>query len=439
MGLYYTGYSAGLVNTANLMITLQDKEERRSGKSIWQVIDGVQQEATRTIPGLRRLQIKEMGADVMATSAAPVQVIIYGTDLDTLYQLGEASRKIAADIPGLYQVSTSWAMTQPYYEVEVDRRRAQDIGMNVGSIAEQAYYALGGGLPREFYYLDNLRKFTVNIRYDQPDRAYPTNIEQLYITTPMGQQVPLTSVADVRYRPGPSLIEHDGPDRRIISILGYYRRGGPGSMALSMAAMMRSLMALNFPPGYGMEMRGDMTQMMDSFNRIIRMLGLAVIFILLTLIAQFRGFAQPFNMILSLPLELSGIFFALFLAHQTFSTVSILAIVILTGMDITVAILLIDLVLRLRAEGRPRTEAILEGASVRLRPILMTSLITIVVLIPVAFFPKTGIDAYSPLATVVIGGLSVGTILSLFVIPCLYTYVDDFGAWVNRRLGRTTA
>jgi HAE1 family hydrophobic/amphiphilic exporter-1 len=188
-----------------------------------------------------------------------------------------------------------------------------------------------------------------------------------------------------------------------------------------------------------MEMRGDMTQMMDSFNRIIRMLGLAVIFILLTLIAQFRGFAQPFNMILSLPLELSGIFFALFLAHQTFSTVSILAIVILTGMDITVAILLIDLVLRLRAEGRPRTEAILEGASVRLRPILMTSLITIVVLIPVAFFPKTGIDAYSPLATVVIGGLSVGTILSLFVIPCLYTYVDDFGAWVNRRLGRTTA
>jgi len=439
MGLYYTGYSAGLVNTANLMITLQDKEERKSGRSIWQVIDAVQQEATHTIPGIRRLQIKEMGADVMATSAAPVQVIIYGKDLDTLYQLGEASRKIAADIPGLYQVSTSWAMTQPYYEVEVDRRRAQDIGMSVGSVAEQAYYALGGGLPREFYYLDNLRKFTMNIRYDQPNRTYPANIDQLYITTPMGQQVPLTSIADVRYRPGPSLIEHDGPDRRVISILGYYRRGGPGSMALSMAVMMRSLMGLNFPPGYGMEMRGDMTQMMDSFNRIIRMLGLAVIFILLTLIAQFRGFAQPLNMVLSLPLELSGIFFALFLAHQTFSTVSILAIVILTGMDITVAILLIDLVLRLRAEGQPRRDAILEGASVRLRPILMTSLITIVVLIPVAFFPKTGIDAYSPLATVVIGGLSVGTVLSLFVIPCLYTYVDDFGTWVNRRLGRRTA
>jgi len=439
MGLYYTGYSAGRVNASNFMVTLKDKEERKSGRSLWHIIDGVQREAVRTIPGLRRVQFKEMGADVMATSAAPVQIIVYGRDLDALYRLGEQARGIADQIPGLFQVSTSWAMTQPYYELEVDRRRAQELGMTVASVAEQVYYALGGGLPREFYYLDNLRKFTVNVRYDLADRAYAINLDELYITAPSGQQIPLDSVAHVRYRNGPTLIEHDGPDRRVITVLGYYRRGGPGSEALSMAVMSRAMAALNFPPGYGVEMRGDMTQMMDSFNRILRGLMLAVVFIFLTLIAQFRGFAQPFNMMLSLPLELSGIFGALFLAHQAFSTVSILAIVILTGMDITVAILLIDLVLRLREQGRPRREAILEGASVRLRPILMTSLITIVVLIPVAFFPKTGIDAYSPLATVVIGGLSVGTLLSLFVIPCLYTYVDDFGAWVNRRLGRRTA
>jgi HAE1 family hydrophobic/amphiphilic exporter-1 len=310
--------------------------------------------------------------------------------------------------------------------------------MTVNSIAEQTYYALGGGLPREFYYQDNLRKFTVNVRYDQVDRGTLNGIDDLYISTPSGQQVPLKSVADVRSRPGPTLIEHDGPSRRVISVLGFYRRGGPGSMDLSMAVMSRSLMARNFPPGYGMEMRGDMTQMMDSFNRILRGLALAMIFIFLTLIAQFRGFAQPFNMMLSLPLELAGVFGALYIFGQAFSTVSILAIVILTGMDITVAILLIDLILRLREQGVERRQAILEGASVRLRPILMTSFITIVVLIPVAFFPKTGLDAYSPLATVVVGGLSAGTFLSLFVIPCLYTYVDDFGAWVSRRFRRQT-
>ena len=122
---------------------------------------------------------------------------------------------------------------------------------------------------------------------------------------------------------------------------------------------------------------------------------------------------------------LTGILGGLLLAHQTFSTVSILAVVILTGMMMTVAVLMIDLVLRLRAEGMPRDEAILTAAPIRLRPIVMTSLISIVVLTPVAFFPRTGIDAYAPLATVSIGGLAVGTVLALYVVPVLHTYTDD--------------
>jgi HAE1 family hydrophobic/amphiphilic exporter-1 len=177
-----------------------------------------------------------------------------------------------------------------------------------------------------------------------------------------------------------------------------------------------------------------MTQMEESFGRLLNGLKLAVIFIFLILVAQFRGFTQPFNMILSLPLELTGIFAALLLAGQTFSTVSILAIVILTGMDITVAVLIIDMIIRLREQGMSREEAIMTAGPIRLRPILMTSLITIAALSPVAFFPKAGIDAYSPLATVVIGGLTVGTALSLFVVPVLHTYVDDATVWLGRKL-----
>ena len=145
----------------------------------------------------------------------------------------------------------------------------------------------------------------------------------------------------------------------------------------------------------------------------------------LLLVAQFRSLIEPFNMIFSLSLILTGILGGLLLARQTFSTVSILAVVILTGMMMTVAVLMIDLVLRLRAEGMERDEAILTAAPIRLRPIVMTSLISIVVLIPVAFFPRTGIDAYAPLATVVIGGLTMGTVLALFVVPVLHTYTDD--------------
>jgi HAE1 family hydrophobic/amphiphilic exporter-1 len=164
-----------------------------------------------------------------------------------------------------------------------------------------------------------------------------------------------------------------------------------------------------------------------------------VIFMFLLLVAEFRSLVEPLNMIFSLSLMSVGILGALLLAGQTFSTVSILAVVILAGTMLSVAVLVIDLVQRLRDEGMGRDEAILAAAPIRLRPILMTSLITIVVLVPVAFSPQTGIDAYAPLATVTIGGLTVGTVLAIFVVPVIHTYTDDLANLVQavvRRLRR---
>ena len=194
---------------------------------------------------------------------------------------------------------------------------------------------------------------------------------------------------------------------------------------------------VNFPPGYGMEMRGDMTQMMESFRRLMNGLWIALAFMYLVLVIQFRGFLQPLQMIASLPLELAGVFIALWLAGQAFSTVSLLGIIILTGMDITTAVLLIDLIMKYRDRGVPRDQAIIEACPQRLRPILMTAGIAVIVLLPIAIAPRTGLDAYQPLATAVVGGLIVGTILSLFDLPIMHTYVDDLTRWLHRTfLGR---
>jgi len=176
--------------------------------------------------------------------------------------------------------------------------------------------------------------------------------------------------------------------------------------------------------------------MMDAFGRLLMGLQLALLFIFLVLVAQFRGFLQPLQMVFSLPLELSGVFFALWLAHQAFSSVSIMAVIILTGMDITTAILLIDQILRHRHSGMPRDEAIIKACPERLRPILMTSVITIIVMLPVSIAPKTGMDAYSPLGTVVVGGLIVGTILSLLDIPIMHAYIDDLVIWLEKHFRR---
>jgi HAE1 family hydrophobic/amphiphilic exporter-1 len=125
------------------------------------------------------------------------------------------------------------------------------------------------------------------------------------------------------------------------------------------------------------------------------------------------------------------------LAHQNLSTVSILGIVVANGMAVSNAILLLDLIIHNRAKGLTRIDAILEAGPVRLRPILMTTIVSLVVLIPVAFFPKTGIDAYAPLATVIIGGLTVSTVLTLFVVPVLYAGFDELGLRIRSRKERS--
>jgi HAE1 family hydrophobic/amphiphilic exporter-1 len=421
-GTYFTGYSMGSVNSAFMMVTLVDSSKR--ARDIWQVIDGVQAEALRTIPGIRRLTIKEMGADVMASSAAPVQVVFFGPDLGTLAEIGEQARRLGEALPGFQQVATSWSMTLPQLHVQVNRARAQELGLTVSEVADQAYYALKGGLTSEFYRLENKRQFTILLRYRGDQRRDRTDLEQVKVVGKKGEVVPLASVATIEERPGPTLIEHDN-FRRAVSVLGYYRTGGPPSMELAMDLVMAAHEKIDFPPGYGVELRGDMTQMEESFARLLRGLYLAVIFMFLLLAAQFRSLLESLSMIVSLSLIAPGVLGGLYLAGQTFSTVSILAVVILTGMMMTVAILVTDVIVKAREEGVPRDEAIVAAVPTRLRPILMTSFISVVVLIPVAFFPTTGIDAYAPLATVVIGGLVMGTLHGLWVVPVLHTYTDD--------------
>ena len=436
---FFTGYQMPQVNGASMMLTFSDKSERKA--SIFQVIDEIQREALATIPGIRRLQIKEMGSDVMATAAAPIHVNIYGPDPKQLDRLGRAVLGVARKMPEMFQPAVTWSHDQPDYEIKVDAQRAQEMGLSPEDIAQQAYVSMRGGLTSEFYRLPNKRQDTILVRYKDDQRGTVADLASMYLRGSAGQPVPLQSVARVQRADAPSAIEHDNL-RRVIGVTGYYRNGSLPSMDVVMNLVTNAyggnkalgIERVDFPSGYGMEMRGDMTQMMESFRRLLNGLALSLMLMYLVLVVQFRGFVQPLQMIASLPLELAGVFIALWLSSQAFSTVSILGIIVLTGMDITTAVLLIDLIMRYRDDGMPRDQAVAEACPQRLRPILMTAGISLVVMIPVAFFPRTGLDAYQPLAMAVVGGLVVGTVLSLFDIPIMHTYVDDMLAWVHRRV-----
>ena len=408
-GAYFTGYQMNSTSAAMAMLSFSDKDSGRP--DVWQIIDKVQKRALAEIPNLRRVQIKEMGSDVMATALAPVSLIVYGKDLGLLDRIGKQVLNIAekesvnpkTKKPDIAQPFLSWEMSKPSYTLEVDRDKASMHGLSPLKIADQAYYGLRGGFPMEFYRIDDKRPTTVLVRYQEQQRRDIRDLDGMFITGKDGKQIPLLELVTLKKTLEPTAIEHDQL-RRVITFGGYYRKDGRPSMDATMDLQMRAMDKINWPQGYGIEARGDMTQMMDSFRKLLGGLVLALVLMYLILVAQFGGFLQPFQMIFSLPLELSGVFVMLWLMHQAFSTVSILGVIVLSGMDIVTAILLIDLILHYRGSGMPRNEAIAKACPQRLRPILMTSFITIITMAPVAFFPKAGLDAYQPLGTVVIGG-----------------------------------
>lgn len=435
-GSYFTGEAMNGVNEASYLITFKPKEERR--RSIWQLMDAIYARARQTIPGIRRLALSSMGADVMASSTAPIEIVLHGPNVRELYHLADVVAQQARKIPGLYEVSTSSALMQPEERIVVERTRASAIGLTPREVQMQAYYALHGGLTTEYFNPPGVRHDKILVRYDRNQRNRTGEIAAVQIVGANGQVVPLRSLARVERSVGASLIEHDGL-RPSVSVLGYYRKGGSGEMALDMDILSRGLAAVAFPQGYGMEMRGDMTEMMQSFDRLLNAMKIALLFVFLLLVAQFRSVLQPLVMMVAIPLQLLGMFGALLLMHESFSTVSILGIVVANGMAVSNAILLLDLILRKRKEGMSRREAICFAGPVRLQPILMTTIVSLIVLVPVAFFPKTGIDAYSSLATAIIGGLLISTLLTLFVVPVLHDTLDELPGWWRRViLGNST-
>ncbi|MEM6251585.1 MAG: efflux RND transporter permease subunit [Cyanobacteria bacterium P01_D01_bin.156] len=419
---YFTGYSMGGVNTASMTVTITPLNERR--RDIWEIMDGIEAEAKQTIPGIRRIGIKEMGVDVMATSAAPIQLAVYGDDLETLHRLAQGVLDIAEANPDLKMPFTSSALSQPEYRLNIDRRRAQELGLTVQAVSQQAYYALNGGMTRRYYNRPNLRQNSILVRYDENARGTMQDLSNTYITTKTGQQVPLSTVATLEPRQGPTLIERVN-GKRVVYVNGYYRKNAPASMDLSMAVAMQAGEELNFPPGYGVDSMGDMTDMMIEFARLLKGLLVSLVLLYIILVIQFGSFIQPLVMMLSVPLQLVGVFGALLLFNHTLSTVSILGIVILSGVSLSAAILLLELILAKRKEGVPRAIAIRQAGPIRLKAIVMTTVTTLIVIVRLAFFPETGMDAYSPIATVILGGLVMSTVLTLVIVPVVYSYVDD--------------
>ena len=367
-----------------------------------------------------------------------LRLSLQGTDLKELAKLTDEAMDKMRTIPGLVDLDSSLKAEKPTIAVEPKRDIGADLGVGVAQIGMALRPLLAGEAATAWRAPDE-ENYDVKVRLSPDDRNNADDLSRLMLTSSQTnadgspKMVPLRQVATITPSTGANQINRRDLNREVelsANVVG--RSAGEVS-----ADVKRALDSMNWQPGYRYQLGGSTKNMQESFGYAMSALLLAVIFIYMILASQFASFLQPLAIMSSLPLTLIGVFLALMFFRSTLNLFSIIGFVMLMGLVTKNAILLVDFANQARKEGMERTAALLEAAHVRLRPILMTTLAMVFGMVPLAFGLGEGSEQRAPMGQAVIGGIITSSILTLVVVPVIYTYLDDFAAWLRRKWRNT--
>lgn len=348
----------------------------------------------------------------------PIEIVIYGEDLDQLrdYSL-DLGRRLAA-VPGLVDVRSSLEAGNPELQVVFDRERLAAMGLDMGVLSETLRGRVLGVVPTR--YKEEDRQIDVRLRNRESDRRSVDDVRNLILPGPDGAPLRLLSVAQVSESRGPAEI-HRLKQQRAAVVSANLKGRGLGAAIADVEALLR---AAPPPRGLSTELGGQNAEMRTSFNSLLFAIALAIFLVYLVMAATFESFLHPFIVLFTIPLALIGVIGGLLLTGTTVTVIVLIGAVMLVGIVVNNAIVLIDTVNRLRREdGLPRLEALVLAGHLRLRPILMTTLTTVLGLMPMALAWGEGAELRAPLAITVASGLAFSTLLTLVVIPAVYLLV----------------
>jgi len=352
------------------------------------------------------------------TFSTPLEIEIIGTDLDAI---GRAAGQLEERMSGSNTFSDVESSVRPGYpevQIEFDQERAAALGLTVPDIATRVVNKVRGDVPTEFTLRD--KKIDIRVRVEEQARSSIRDIENLVINPESERQVRLTTVADVFVGVGPADIQRIG-QQRVGLVSASVPDGDLGAAAAEVRTLLRDT---PHPPGIKSEVGGQNEEMEASFRSLQFALALALIMVYLVMASLFESLLHPFIILFTVPLAGIGAVIALAVTGTSVSVVVFIGLILLIGIVVNNAIVLIDRVNQLRESGMAKAEALFEGANQRLRPILMTTLTTILGLLPMAIGLGEASELRTPMAITVIGGLLVSTFLTLIVIPVVYDLVD---------------
>jgi hydrophobe/amphiphile efflux-1 (HAE1) family protein len=390
-------------------------------------LEGLIREALKPVPGIELT----IGYD------RPIWFNLLGPDSETLSKIAKEFADRVAKVPGIADLETSDKAANPALSIRLNNDAAADLGITVQQVGATIRPLLAGDTVSYWLGPDG-QNYEVNVQLAKDSRRLAADLGNLYLTTnkrgPDGQMrmVPLRQVAELVETTSPQIIKRQDLQRRI----GIYANaeGRPAGDVGNDVQKIAS--AMDLPPGYRLRAAGQQEDMQESFAAAVAALGLAIIFIYLILASQFASFTQPVAIMASLPFSLIGVFLALLLTKTTLNLFSIIGFIMLMGLVTKNAILLVDFANRARRGGASLHDSLLQAGQVRLRPIMMTTAAMIGGMMPLAIGLGEGGEIQAPMGRAIIGGLVTSTLLTLVVVPVLYTYLD---ALHERRKARHTA
>jgi Cation/multidrug efflux pump len=421
------GSASGFMNNSNeneasITATLNDDEtSRRSADAIMEEIRG----SVKSVAGAKIEVTKKTSMGSMAGD--DISIEIKGDDLDTLKDLSNQVADIARGIEGARNITNSLSDGDPEVKVNIDEEKAAMYGLTPKSIATEVDNVMNGITATT--YTDNGDDIDVDLLYKDkdPDLKY---LKDLTIPTDSGVRIKLADVASFELERSAVKIERVDQVRQATVSGDIY---GRDNQSVTQEIQSKTA-ALKLPDGYSISFGGANKNMTESFSSLFVALLLAIFLVYVVMAVQYESFFDPFIIMFTMPTAIIGAILSLAVTGRSLSITSFLGIIMLMGIVVANAIVLIDFLKQLREKGMDKNEAIIEAGRVRLRPILMTSFSTILAMFPMALGIGEGSSTMAPMATVVVGGLLVSTILTLVFVPVLYSVFDDWRIKITNKL-----
>ena len=360
-------------------------------------------------------------------SQNPLELEVLGYDLAEAQSASREVARLMREVPNVEDVQISREENYPQFSVAVDRVKAAAAGLSQRDIAQAALFSLNSNVsvnPSIFTDPRTGNQYNIVVQLDEPFRVRPEDLGKIFVT-PLsgagGRPVVLSTVADISRSVAPVEIERKY-QQRLVRISGNPVGRDLGAISADLESRLGSL---RLAPGFEVRLGGQTAQQREAFSSLTFTTILALMLVYMVMASQFRSLKDPFIIMFSVPMGLIGVLWALFLTRTTLSTTSFMGIIMMVGIVVSNGVLLVEYTNELRRRGLPLADAVLTAGRTRLRPILMTSLTTVVGLMPMAVGLLVGSEANAPLARAVIGGLVVSTGLTLLLIPTVYTMLEE--------------